>query len=151
MTFGLIFNFVFSFQIWPGIYLDMFVWLLGAQRRAQLHYLICGLIKNGMFQNVISFESLIELPIVLPIDCGVLIAVWIIHLPSAFPPPCLTTCVVFGIVTTVSNHGTVAGRPKASGYRSRLISRKKSLRDELSVPPNQPVRVFVFMLRRGLR
>ena len=36
-------------------------------------------------------------------------------------------------------------------YRSRLISRKKSLRDELSVPPNQPVRVFVFMLRRGLR
>ena len=36
-------------------------------------------------------------------------------------------------------------------YRSRLSSRKKSLRNELSVPPNQPVRVFVFMLRRGLR
>ena len=36
-------------------------------------------------------------------------------------------------------------------YRSRLISRKNSLRNELSVPPNQPVRVFVFMLRRGLR
>ena len=36
-------------------------------------------------------------------------------------------------------------------YRSRLISRKKSLRNELSVPPNQPVRVFVFMLRSGLR
>ena len=36
-------------------------------------------------------------------------------------------------------------------YRSRSISRKKSLRNELSVPPNQPGRVFVFMLHRGLR
>ena len=32
-----------------------------------------------------------------------------------------------------------------------MISRKKSLRDELSVPANQPVQVFVFMLRRDLR
>ena len=51
-----------------------------------------------------------------PEDSSIYIYIYMyiyVHLPSAFPPPCLTTC----IVTTVSNHGTVAGRPKASGSK----------------------------------
>ena len=43
---GPMFNLFLNFQIWPRIYLDMFVWSLRAQRRARLNYLIFKLIKN---------------------------------------------------------------------------------------------------------
>ena len=44
----------------------MFVWSLGAQRRARLNYLTLHLIENCTFQKSVFIELSIELPIELP-------------------------------------------------------------------------------------
>ena len=56
--FGHIFNFCFSFQIWPRTYLNIYIWSLGAQKRARFNYFIFELIENVIVQNAILLNCL---------------------------------------------------------------------------------------------
>ena len=47
------FQFVFKSSVWPKIYPDLFLWLLGAWKGARLNYCIFKIIKNGTFEYAI--------------------------------------------------------------------------------------------------